>query len=145
EGHLIAAGYAAVQADGGERALELFAERRPDLVLLDVLMPRMDGLETCRRLRGLPGGTDTPILFLTALGDLGTHRAALDSGADDFLTKPINRTELMIRIRSLLRIGRLAREQKRSYELIRQQRDALIEAERQRQELSALIVHDLKN
>jgi len=145
EGHLIAAGYGAVLAEGGERALEIFAERPPDLVLLDVLMPRMDGFETCRRLRALPGGADTPILFLTALGDLGTHKAALDSGADDFLTKPINRTELLIRIRSLLRIGKMSGELKRNYELIRQQRDELLEAQQQRRELSALIVHDLKN
>ena len=73
-------------------------------MLLDVLMPGMDGYETCRRIRALPDGGDVPVLFLTALGDLETHKAALDSGADDFLTKPINRTELLIRVRSLLRI-----------------------------------------
>ncbi|HEY2902969.1 MAG TPA: hybrid sensor histidine kinase/response regulator [Polyangia bacterium] len=145
EGHLVAAGYGAVQADGGARALALFQEHKPDLVLLDVLMPLMDGFETCRRLRQLPGGGHTPILFLTALGDLGTHRAALDSGADDFLTKPINRTELLIRIRSLLRIKRLSDELHANYEVIRSQRDALLEAHRQKEELTALIIHDLKN
>ena len=61
----------------------------------------------------LPVVGDTPVLFLTALGDLGTHKAALDSGADDFLTKPINRTELLIRVRSLLRIKQLSDELKR--------------------------------
>src|SRR6478735_9088381 len=81
EGHLVGAGYAAIQAETGERALALLEERRPDLILLDVLMPGMDGFETCRRIRALPGGGDVPILFLTALGDLGTHKAALDSGA----------------------------------------------------------------
>jgi two-component system sensor histidine kinase/response regulator len=145
EGHLLSAGYAAILADAGEAALALFEERRPDLVLLDVLMPRMDGFETCRRLRALPAGPDTPILFLTALGDLGTHKAALDSGADDFLTKPINRTELLIRIRSLLRIRKLSLQLKQNYDVIRGQRDALLEAQRQKSELSTLIVHDLKN
>jgi two-component system sensor histidine kinase/response regulator len=125
--------------------MALFQQHRPALVLLDVLMPGIDGFETCRRLRALPEGGDTPILFLTALGDLGTHRSALDSGADDFLTKPINRTELLIRIRSLLRIRRLSHELKNNYDVIRAQRDALIEAERQKNELATLIVHDLKN
>jgi two-component system sensor histidine kinase/response regulator len=86
-----------------------------------------------------------PILFLTALGDLGTHKAALDSGADDFLTKPINRTELLIRLRSLLRIRRLSDELRRNYEVIRSQRDELLTVQRQRLELATLIVHDLKN
>jgi signal transduction histidine kinase len=144
-GHLLAAGYESIQADGGESALPLFAERRPDLVLLDVLMPRMDGFEACRRIRQLPGGRDTPILFLTALADLTTHKAALDSGADDFLPKPINRTELLIRIRSLLRIKHLSDELKCNYEVIRSQRDALIEVERQKREFATLVVHDLKN
>ncbi len=88
---------------------------------------------------------DTPVLFLTALGDLGTHKAAVDSGADDFLTKPINRTELLIRVRSLLRIKQLGDELKRNYDVIRSQRDALLTAQRSKEELMALIVHDLKN
>ena len=95
-------------------------------------MPGMDGFETCRQIRALPGVGDTPVLFLTALGDLGTHKAALDSGADDFLTKPINRTELLIRVRSLLRIKQLADELKRNYDVIRSQRDALLAAQRRR-------------
>jgi two-component system, sensor histidine kinase and response regulator len=145
EGHLVSCGYDAILADGGESGLACFAERRPDLVLLDVVMPGMDGFETCRRLRALPGGAETPILFLTALGDLGTHKAAMDSGADDFLTKPINRTELLIRIRSLLRIRRLSNELKQNYDVIRSQRDALLDAQQLKVELATLIVHDLKN
>jgi two-component system sensor histidine kinase/response regulator len=147
EGHLVGAGYQAVQAESGEDALA-FLQRpqpRPDLILLDVLMPGLDGFETCRRIRALPGGPRVPILFLTALGDLGTHKAALDSGADDFLTKPINRTELLIRVRSLLRIKALSDEQTRNLEVISRQRDALIEAQRQKEDLTALIIHDLKN
>ena len=145
EGHLVAAGYQAIQAESGEQALVLIEEQRPDLVLLDVLMPGMDGFETCRQIRMLPIVGDTPVLFLTALGDLGTHKQALDSGADDFLTKPINRTELLIRVRSLLRIKQLGDELKRNYDVIRAQHDALLGANRQKEELTALIVHDLKN
>ena len=147
EGHLVGAGYQAVQADSGDAALGMLASGavRPDLVLLDVLMPGLDGFETCRRIRALPDGSRLPVLFLTALGDLGTHKAALDSGADDFLTKPINRTELLIRVRSLLRIKALSDEQRRNLDVISSQRDALIEAQRQKEELTALIIHDLKN
>jgi len=116
-----------------------------DLLVLDVLMPGMDGFETCRQIRMLPVVGDTPVLFLTALGDLGTHKQALDSGADDFLTKPINRTELLIRVRSLLRIKQMSDELKRNYDVIRAQHDALLGANRQKEELTALIVHDLKN
>ncbi|HVZ74641.1 MAG TPA: hybrid sensor histidine kinase/response regulator [Polyangia bacterium] len=145
EGHLVGAGYLAIQAESGEDAIAILATRKPDLILLDVLMPGLDGFETCRRIRALPGGDRIPILFLTALGDLGTHKAALDSGADDFLTKPINRTELLIRVRSLLRIKALSDEQARNLALISDQRDALVAAHREKEELTALIVHDLKN
>ncbi len=145
EGHLVGAGYRVVQAEGGAEALSILTTGHPDLVLLDVLMPGMDGYETCRRIRALPEGNDTPVLFLTALGDLETHRAAMDSGADDFLTKPLNRTELLIRVRSLLRIKQLSDELRRNYDVIRSQRDALLAAQRQKDELTALIVHDLKN
>src|SRR5438552_13230984 len=74
EGHLVGAGYVAIQAESGEEALAMIPTRRPDLILLDVLMPGLDGFETCRRIRALPGGDRIPILFLTALGDLGTHK-----------------------------------------------------------------------
>ena len=145
EGHLVGAGYDVLQAEGGAQALTLLQGRRPDLVLLDVLMPGMDGFETCRRIRALPEVGETPVLFLTALGDLETHKAALESGADDFLTKPLNRTELLIRVRSLLRIKRLSDELRANVQVIQTQRDALLAAQRQKDELTALIVHDLKN
>jgi two-component system sensor histidine kinase/response regulator len=145
EGHLVSAGYAVLQAEGGAEALASLVSRRPDLVLLDVLMPGMDGYETCRRIRALPEVGGVPVLFLTALGDLETHKAALESGADDFLTKPLNRTELLIRVRSLLRIKQLSDELRANVRVIATQRDALLAAHQQKAELTALIVHDLKN
>jgi signal transduction histidine kinase len=144
EGHLAAAGYTVILSESGAEAIQIFQERAPDLVLLDVLMPGMDGFETCRQIKALPHGSDTPVVFLTALLDLGSHRKALESGADDFLTKPVNRTELLIRVRSLLWIRRLRDELAEGYQLIRSQRDALVHAQRQKEELSTLIVHDLK-
>jgi signal transduction histidine kinase len=137
EAQLVAAGYAVVLAESGTQALSIFEQRSFELVLLDVLMPGIDGFETCRRLRERRGG-DVPIVFLTALNDLLTHEQALNAGADDFLGKPINRTELLIRVRSLIRIKRLQDD-------LRKERDTLIRVQRQKEELSALLVHDLKN
>ena len=145
EGHLVAAGYAVILAESGEEGLAALEARAPDLVLLDVLMPGLDGFETCKRMKQLPKGKDAPVVFLTALGDLGSHQKAIESGADDFLTKPINRTELLIRVRSLMWVKHLRDELTQGYDLIRSQRDALLQAQRQKAELSALVVHDLKN
>ncbi len=139
------AGYTVALAEDGEAALRAFESRPIDLVLLDVVMPGLDGFATCKRMRQLPAGPDLPIVFLTSLSDLGTHKQALDAGADDFLTKPIQRTELLLRVGSLLRIRRLSQAQQESYRLIREQRDRLAEVERQREATTALIVHDMKN
>jgi DNA-binding response OmpR family regulator len=141
--HLATAGYEVVCADGGETAVAEFRAAPPALVLLDILMPKIDGFETCRRLRGLPGGADTPIVFLTALCDLGTHQAALEAGADDFLTKPINRTELLLRVRSLLRIRHLTRDLAATFERLRDQADVLEGARARRAELVASLERDV--
>jgi two-component system, sensor histidine kinase and response regulator len=138
-------GFTVLSASSGEEALAALAQHLPDVVLLDVMMPGMDGYETCRRIRVLPEVGDVPVLFLTALGDLETHKAALESGADDFLTKPLNRTELLIRVRSLLRIKQLSDELRANVRLTETQRDALLVAQQQKDELTALIIHDLKN
>lgn len=145
EGHLVSAGYRVTLAESGEAALAAYRAEPPDLVLMDILMPGMDGFETCARLKELPGSRDVPVVFLTALADFASHQKALEAGADDFLTKPINRTELLIRVRSLLWVKRLKDELTQGYDLIRAQRDALLQAQRQKEELSALVVHDLKN
>src|SRR5262249_44901630 len=125
--------------------LALFEKLAPDLVLLDVLMPGLDGFETCRQLRQLKGGSEVAVVFVTALSDFGSHQRAMASGADDFLSKPLNRTELLLRVRSPFGIKRLKDELKTGYELIRSQRDALLVAHRQREDLTAMVVHDLKN
>ena len=145
EAHLKSFGYRVVMAESGEQALEQLIKHAPSLILLDVIMPRMDGYETCARLRQLPQGSDVPIVFLTALADLSSHQRAMDVGVDDFLTKPINRTELMLRVRSLLRIGVLNRDLKENLETIRHQHDQLVRVQKQREELMQHVVHDLKN
>jgi adenylate cyclase len=97
-------GYQVATASSGAEALELIATERPDLVLLDVVMPQMSGYEVCRKIRENPATGVLPVVMVTAL-DPGQERInGLDAGADDFLTKPINQAELLARVRSLLRI-----------------------------------------
>jgi two-component system response regulator MprA len=94
-------GYAVGIASDGSSGLAVMAAERPDLVVLDVMMPRMDGLEVCRRLRR--NGDATPVLMLTALDSIGDRVAGLDAGADDYLVKPFALEELFARVRALLR------------------------------------------
>jgi signal transduction histidine kinase len=145
EVRLVGAGYRVSQASSGEEALAIFAAEPPDLVLLDVRMPGLDGFDTLTRLRTLPHGPDVPVVFLTALDDEETHRRALAAGAEDFLTKPLRPTELLIRVRSLLRLREAMRSLHESHALVSTQRDALIRARDLRERLSAFIIHDLKS
>lgn len=96
-----------VEANNGRDALLTFKEVRPDLVLLDVLMPDMDGFTTCTELRKLPGGDRIPILIVTALDDIDAIRRAYEAGATDFITKPTNRLILSHRVRYLLRASQV--------------------------------------
>ncbi|HEX3588896.1 MAG TPA: response regulator transcription factor [Pseudonocardiaceae bacterium] len=94
-------GYQVELAGDGQQALDSVAQQRPDAMVLDVMMPRLDGLEVCRRLRGT--GDDLPILVLTARDAVSDRVAGLDAGADDYLPKPFALEELLARLRALLR------------------------------------------
>jgi two-component system response regulator MprA len=94
-------GYQVSVAEDGRAALDAIAEREPDAVILDVMMPRLDGLETCRTLRR--DGVLVPVLMLTARDSVGDRVAGLDAGADDYLVKPFALQELLARLRALLR------------------------------------------
>lgn len=103
EAYLDDLGAEVATATDGEETLRLVAQWQPDLVLLDVMMPRISGFEVCKRLRADPKTKDIAILMVTALDQPSDVERAVEAGTDDFLTKPINKTELMIRVRSLLR------------------------------------------
>ncbi|MEO5877199.1 MAG: response regulator transcription factor [Streptosporangiaceae bacterium] len=103
---LIFEGYQVSEASDGLEALEQVDKADPDLVVLDVLMPRMDGLTACRRLR--TQGDNLPVLMLTARDMVGDRVTGLDAGADDYLVKPFDLDELLARIRALLRRSTLA-------------------------------------
>lgn len=102
--------YVVSTAENGEDALKKAMQEKPDLILLDVMMPVMDGFETCRRLKADPATAPIPVVIITALTDVADRVRGLEEGADDFLAKPINDLALMARIRSLLRMKSLMDE-----------------------------------
>ncbi|MDQ2933859.1 MAG: response regulator, partial [Chloroflexota bacterium] len=96
-------GYDVVEAYDGQSALDAIADHDPDLVCLDVMMPRLDGIEVCQRLRSQPEHAGLPILLLTALNRPEDKVRGLEAGANDFLSKPFDESELSARVSSLLR------------------------------------------
>ncbi len=104
------AGYEVVIATCGTEALTAAGSENPDIILLDIMMPDLTGFEVCQRLRSSPDTRQTPIVFLTALHEMEDHMRAMDVGGDDILTKPINKLELLTRVKSLLRVRALSAE-----------------------------------
>ena len=120
---LNARGYEVVTAASGAEALEKIGSERPDLVLLDVIMPNMNGYEVCKKIRENPATGVLPIVMITALDPAEERVKGLEAGADDFLSKPINQPELLARVRSLLRIKQL-------YDTVQEQKAQLGELNR---------------
>ncbi|MBM4105615.1 MAG: response regulator [Phycisphaerae bacterium] len=96
-------------AHDGVEAMDLVARHVPDLILLDVMMPRMSGFEVCRRVKSNPATRQIVVIMVTALNEVSDYERAVESGTDDFLSKPVNKLELLTRIRSLLRVSLLRR------------------------------------
>jgi signal transduction histidine kinase len=138
-------GYRVVLANNGEEAVRMFQDEAPDCVLLDVRMPGVDGPAACERIRALPGGHDTPVVFLTAQRDVDTFDRALRAGGDDFLTKPVQPSELLLRVQAALKLRKVKTELREHYGLVRKQRDDLMRLQLQKERLTQFIVHDLKN
>jgi len=104
---LAADGYDVVTAVDGEEALAVAHDSQPDLILLDIMMPKVDGIEVCRRLKKLQDPSFTPIILVTAMVDARDVVAGLEAGADEYLTKPVDHAALSARVRSMLRIKAL--------------------------------------
>jgi DNA-binding response OmpR family regulator len=101
-------------ASDGEETLRAVEEFRPDLLLLDIMMPRLSGFEVCRKLRSNPSTRDILILMVTALDEASDFERGVQAGTDDFLTKPVNKVELLCRVRSLLRVRHLKNQLERT-------------------------------
>ncbi len=130
-------GYEVSTALSGFEGLEIAKEGSPDLILLDVMMPEMDGFETCKKLRAGFRTKAIPVLLLTALHDADSKVKGLDAGADDFITKPFNDAELKARVRAFVRTKRMRDELEENYMKLK-------ELEQMRDLLTHTMVHDLK-
>jgi len=145
ESILKTSGYSVISAEDGEQALEAVARQRPDAVLLDVMMPRMSGFEVCRKLRSQYETRLLPIIMVTALNALEEKVQALETGADDFLSKPVNRMEMLAKLRSILRVKTLHDEVEQTRLELEAKNRELIQVEELKEKLTQMVVHDLKN
>lgn len=133
EAILTQAGFEVEMAEDGEAALAQATAAPPDLILLDLLMPKMTGLEACQRLKQAPQTGDIPIIVVTAIGQVTTKEAVLTSGADDFMTKPIQPDDLRVRVEAMLKVRRIRQDLDRTLAYLHE-----LEAARQTQRHAAL-------
>ncbi len=112
-------GYQVITAGDGHQALAIAAEQRPDLILLDIMMPGLNGMDTCRQLRAQPATRNIRTIILTAYDQRDRLEESIAAGADDFLGKPIDLTELRVRVRAMLRVKDMSDEVERLEAYIR--------------------------
>ena len=109
-----------VPACDGLEALKIIGKNPPDLVLLDVMMPRMSGFEVCKKIKNDPKTADIPVIMVTALNEFGDIERGLDCGTDDFLSKPVNKLELLARVRTMLKLKHLTDKLDRTLTYLRE-------------------------
>jgi len=131
-------GYDVISAENGEAALGLLSSSLPDLVLLDVMMPKLDGYEVCKRIKSKKETQFLPVVMVTALREEEERIKGIEAGCDDFISKPFDKHELLARVKSLLRIKAMHDELKNSY-------TKLNELQILKDNLVGLIVHDINN
>jgi two-component system, sensor histidine kinase and response regulator len=139
------AGFSVIQAADGESGLTAAFEHRPAVILLDWMMPGMDGPEACQRIRRNPELSNSQILMFSARGELDDRVQGLDSGADDYLVKPCEPKELLARVRSAMRIHELKRQLDHKAHQLQESVSKLEELARQREEFTAVLVHDIRS
>jgi signal transduction histidine kinase len=137
-------GFDVIEAEDGIEGCRLYDEHRPDLLLVDVVMPRMNGYELCRELRNRPGSAYVPIVVATALDDLPSIAHAYDAGATDFIPKPINWLVLNHRVRYILRASRAFEEVRRNQERLIAAKEAAEAASQAKSEFLANMSHELR-
>ncbi len=145
EEYLLAAGYDVRVAPDGRTALALASEQPPDLVLLDVMMPDLSGLEVCQKFKNDPRTRLCQVVLVTALDGTPHRVEGLDTGADDYIAKPVRREEFMAKVRSMLRARGLLAELEAARETLALRNAKLEELEGLKETLTQTLVHDLKN
>ncbi len=136
--------YEFIVANTGQQALDVLSSQSVDLVLLDIMMPELDGFEVCKSIKGNPETKNIPVLMITALKEVKDRIMSMKAGADDFLPKPFDMTELQIRVKSLLRIKSYHDEVTRSRDVLQEKNAELEQLEEFKKDLLNMIVHDLK-
>ncbi|HEX3536214.1 MAG TPA: hybrid sensor histidine kinase/response regulator [Stellaceae bacterium] len=137
-------GFSVIEAGDGVEGCRLYAEHRPDLLLVDVVMPHMDGYQLCRELRSRPESAYVPIVVSTSLDDLASIARAYDAGATDFIPKPVNWLVLNHRVRYILRASRAFEELRRNQERLIAAKEAAEAASRAKSEFLANMSHELR-
>jgi signal transduction histidine kinase len=141
---LESSGWNVEEAENGQEALSAFQRLHPDVVLLDVMMPEMDGYTACAAIRTLPDGAHIPILIMTGLDDYSSITKAYDAGATDFLTKPMNGLLLSHRVRYIVRSSRVLQELQTSQTNLALARDAALEGTRLKSEFLGSVSHEIR-
>lgn len=145
ESILVPRGYAVVGAASGKEALLKLRGQAIDLVLLDVMMPGLDGFEVCRQIKKDQALRNIPVVLITALTAMEDRIRGIEAGAEDFLSKPFDHTEALARIKMLLKVKVLSDDRARAEEALRESHDRLREVEALRDSLVTMIIHDLRN
>lgn len=145
EEYLRPEGYTVRTAENGATALRMARDKAPDLVLLDIMMPDVNGMEVCQRLKSHEATRLTQVMLVTALGGSSAQVQGLDCGADDYVVKPVRREEFLAKVRSMLRVQRLVLELHRTREALHLRNAELEELHSLKATLSQSLVHDLKN
>ncbi|MCB0299950.1 MAG: response regulator, partial [Calditrichaeota bacterium] len=138
-------GYQLISVIDGVEALEYINKDLPDLILLDVMLPRLNGFQVCERLKKDKRTFHIPIIMITALKDLKDKIRALEAGADDFVTKPFDSVELVARVKSLLKSKFYYDKLKQQNIELERQKNALEEEDRLKEQLTELIAHDMRS
>jgi two-component system sensor histidine kinase/response regulator len=137
--------YQIITATDGTQGLQLAESKFPDIVLLDIMLPGLDGFQVCERLKKNPKTMFIPVIMITALKELKDKIKSLEVGADDFITKPFENVELLARVKSLLRLSKYHRELEQKKQELERINDSLVRMDTFKEELINLIVHDMKN
>jgi DNA-binding response OmpR family regulator len=138
-------GYTLIHAPDGIQALSMVEEKQPDIILLDIMLPKLDGFQVCERLKTNEKTKFIPIIMITALKELKDKIRSLEAGADDFITKPFENVELLARVKSLLRLKEYHDELESKNTELEEKNQSLLRMDMFKEDLVNLIVHDMKN